>query len=160
MQPVIAVDDALNHPDTPDMTPVADTLWRWIETYLMKDQTAWDNKLDYGTTVDEDDMDSMVTDKFGKYSKYKWFSIGSNRYKMKALPLQNKNNRAQHAYGQVRGGGENKVNILCFKDGENEVGFNLHIQVRRLAAALEARQRQANREAAANDDWQVATGRR
>ncbi|NBC12983.1 MAG: hypothetical protein GVY09_06480 [Gammaproteobacteria bacterium] len=42
--------------------------------------------------------------------------------------MQNKNTRAAHQYGEVRGGGENKVNVLCFKDGSNAVGFNLHIQ--------------------------------
>ncbi|MGN6526286.1 MAG: hypothetical protein ACTHL8_07850 [Burkholderiaceae bacterium] len=138
------------------MTPVADTLWRWIETNLMKNRTKWSNTLDYGVTVDEDDMDSMVDEQFGGYKKNYWFQIGDVDYKMRCLPLQNKNTREKHAYGSVKGGGENKVNILCYQDGVDGVKFNLHIQVRRLAQALDARRRAANKDAEAEGGWQTA----
>lgn len=138
------------------MTPTAETLWRWIETYLMKNTKRWDNKLDYGVTVDEADIDDFVNGKFGGYSQNKWFTIGQQRYKMKAFPLQNKNTREEHQYGQVRGGGENKVNVLCYKDGGSEAGFNLHIQVRRKESAARYAKKAARKAALNSGGWATA----
>ncbi|MBU6258892.1 MAG: hypothetical protein KGN16_07855 [Burkholderiales bacterium] len=115
------------------MTEDAKTLWRWIETELLGAEntaTAWNNKLDYGTTVTEDDIDGLVSETFGGYERWIQFRNGETQYKLKALPVQNKHTRTDHAYKTVKGGGENKVNIVAWpaKGGANV--FNLHIQVR------------------------------
>jgi hypothetical protein len=136
----------------------AQALWRWIETYLMKNTSGWNNNLDYGVTMNENHIDEFAKEKFGNYSQYVRFRIDKNNYKMKILPLQNKNTRSEKAYGSVKGGGENKVNILCFKVPENDgkTGFNLHIQVRRQATADRMAKRAANKKAEEEGGWQKA----
>lgn len=135
----------------------AESLWRWIETYLMKSTSGWNNNLDYGVTMEEDHMDEFVKGKFDGYSKFRRFRIDDKNYKMKALPMQNKNTRAEKAYGSVKGGGENKVNIMCYKDGGKEkTGFNLHIQVRKQATADKYRKAAENKKAEAAGGWQTA----
>jgi len=135
----------------------AESLWRWIETYLMKSTSGWNNNLDYGVTMNEDHMDEFVKGKFGDYSNFKWFRIDDKNYKLKALPMQNKNTRSKNAYGSVKGGGENKVNIMCYKDGEKEkTGFNLHVQVRRQATADKYQKMAENQKAEESGGWQTA----
>ena len=138
------------------MGSVGQALWRYIETRLMSKTSGWDNNLDYGVTVNEDDIEEFVQEKFGGYSKFVRFRIDKTNYKMKALPMQNKNTRAEKAYGSVKGGGENKVNIMCYQVGEDKTGFNLHIQVRRQATADKYAKKAANKEAAASGGWSTA----
>lgn len=135
----------------------AEAIWRWIETNLMNSTSGWGNKLDYGTTVDEDHMDEFVKGKFGGYRKYISFRIEDQGYKMNVLPMQNKNTRAKKAYGSVKGGGENKVNVMCYKEGRSQKAeFNLHIQVRRQATADKYRKMAANKAAEESGGWQTA----
>lgn len=115
------------------MTEDALTLWRWIETELLGSEdtsTDWSNTLDYGVTVTKDDIDGLVKEKFGAYERWIRFTNGSTLYKLKALPIQNKNTRGKHAYKTVKGGGENKVNIVAWPAAGGANVFNLHVQVR------------------------------
>lgn len=118
------------------MNAVAQTLWDYIETKLMGAKNTavdWTNRLDYGITVNEPDVDEMVKEKFGGYKKVYEFRNGTTQYLMKVLPLQNKNTRDHHAYGSVRGGGENKINVVAYPAAGGENVFNLHVQVRKTA---------------------------
>ena len=137
----------------------AQVIWTYIETKLLPTMTGWDNTLDYGTTVDEPDIDNMVAEKFGSYNRFTTFTIGTTQYRLVAKPLQNKNTRLIKSYGSVKGGGENKVNIMAYLHrgkGDPAIGFNLHIQVRKAAAAASAAKSKANAAAAASGDWQTA----
>ena len=55
----------------------------------MSKTSGWDNNLDYGVTVNEDDIEEFVQEKFNGYSKFVRFRIDETNYKMKALPMQN-----------------------------------------------------------------------
>lgn len=115
------------------MTENANHLWRWIETKLLGSKDTgkdWHNTLDYGITVTKDDIDGLVNEKFGGYEQAICFTNGTTQYKVKALPIQNKNTRAKHAYKSVKGGGENKCNIVAWPAAGGANVFNLHIQVR------------------------------
>jgi hypothetical protein len=118
------------------MNAVGQTLWDHIETKLMGSKstgTDWKNTLDYGVIVDEPNLNEMVTEKFGGFNKAIEFRNGTAQYRMKVLPVQNKNTRDHHAYGSVRGGGENKVNIVAWPAAGGGNVFNLHVQVRKAA---------------------------
>lgn len=118
------------------MNSVGQALWDHIVTKLVgsKDTAAdWKNTLDYGITVDEPNLNEMVTEKFGRFNRAVKFTNGTTQYLMKVLPLQNKNTRGHHAYGSVKGGGENKVNIVAWPEAGGGNVFNLHVQVRKTA---------------------------
>lgn len=115
------------------MTPAASTLWRSLETTLFASENTakdWSNTLDYGVKVTKEDIDSLVTEKSGGFEKPIRFTNGTKQYKCKAMPVQNKNTREKNAYGSVKGGGENKVNIVAWPHEGGANVFNLHVQVR------------------------------
>lgn len=116
------------------MNAAAQKLWDYIETNLMGSKntaTDWANTLDYGVTVHEGDVNEIAREKFGGYDTPISFRNGTTQYRMKILPLQNKNTRDHHAYGSVRGGGENKINVVAWPAGGGGNVFNLHVQVRK-----------------------------
>jgi hypothetical protein len=116
------------------MNAVGQTLWDYIETKLMASTNTavdWKNTLDYGVTVDEPNLNEMVNAKFGGFDRAISFRNGTAQYRMKVRPLQNKNTRDHHAYRSVKGGGENKVNIVAWPAAGGKDVFDLHVQVRK-----------------------------
>ena len=120
------------------MKAVGQTLWDHIETTLIgstNTATDWTNTLDDGVVVDEANINEMVQEKFAggnkSYDGIYAFTNGTKQYKLKAKPLQNKTTRETHRYGEVRRGGENKVNIVAYPAADGANVFNLHIQVRK-----------------------------
>lgn len=124
------------------MGPEAQNLWDWIETQLLGDEarSKWSNTASYGPTVDEDHLNDMVKEKFGTFNKIYNFTNKTQRYNLKALPLQNKHSRTRKAYQNYHGG-ENMVNIVAWPVGGGKNVFNLHIQVRKKAYAEKARKK-------------------
>ncbi|MFW5738919.1 MAG: hypothetical protein ACOC1F_00990 [Myxococcota bacterium] len=138
------------------MGPAAQQLWDWIQTELIGDETRakWTNTVSYGVTVDEDHLNEMVIAVFGGFNRIRGFTNKSDRFKMKALPLQNKHSRTRKAYQNYHGG-ENMVNIVAFPVGGKNV-FNLHVQVRKQAYAEAARKKAQQKAAFEAGGWSTA----
>lgn len=124
------------------MNANAQNLWTWITTEMLSKKDKWANTASYTSKVLLADVTEMVDEIFGGYSDkkklYKYgFTVGEERFWLKALPMQNKFNRAKKAY-QVAQETENVVNILAWPSAGGGNSFNLHINVQRKAAVAKA----------------------
>ena len=139
------------------MSAASDELYRTIETNYFSTDTKWSqvNITFPGGQQLQSVVDEMVADKFGGYNTNISFTIGSNQYKCKVLPPQNKFARAKKAYGSGSfEGAESYANLMINAVRPFKNCLNMHILLRTLAAEQRSAKKAAKKLVDA-DGWSM-----